>query len=300
VTSLEADEASIGEALPAMQELASRIWTPASRHHSGQLAWSARYALPEDLGHGPARLFRAPDGQVVGWAWAEAEDWLELCVDPTHPGVVAEAARWFVGLGATGTTRAMALETEDHVLAGLAEAGFEAEDQPWFTHHHLDLGALPPTPEVPGYTLRHVGPGEAEARAACHREAWAPPGGTSRVSGAAYARLMATPPYRTTLDWVAVDSAGAMVASCLVWLDDHTGVALVEPVGCHPDHRGRGLAAAISLAALRAARDAGGRTGLVCPRGDDGYPVPQRVYQRMGFVPGPRTFTLRRDALRIP
>ena len=286
----------IDEALPAMQELASRIWAPTSRHHPGQLAWSARYALPEDLDHGPVALFRDPAGTVVGWAWAEAPDWLELCVDPAHPEIAAEAARWFLGRGATGTMRTMALETEAHVLAGLAEEGFVVEEQPWFTHHHLDLVAPPPAPEVPGYTFRAVAPGEGAERAACHRAAWATPGGSSRVSGAAYQRLMATPPYRPDLDWVAVDGAGAMVASCLVWLDDRTGVALVEPVGCHPDHRGRGLAAAVSLAALRAARDAGARTGLVCPRGDDGYPVPRRVYQAMGFVPGPRTLTLRRDA----
>lgn len=287
---------SIEDALPAMQELASRTWTPASRHHPGQLAWSARYALPEDLGHGPVGLFRESGGRVVGWAWAEAADWLELCVDPAHPETAAAAVEWFLGLGASGPVRAMTLETEEHVLAGLAAAGFEVEDQPWFTHHHLDLDALPPVRQVPGYTFRHVAPGEAGARAACHRAAWSPPGGTSRVSDAAYARLMATPPYRPDLDWVAVDAAGAMVASCLVWLDGRTGVGLVEPVGCHPDHRGRGLAAAVSLAALHGARTAGGRTGLVCPRGDDGYPVPRRVYQGMGFVPGPRTLTLRRDA----
>jgi hypothetical protein len=35
----------------------------------------------------------------------------------------------------------------------------------------------------------------------------------------------------------------------------------------------------------------GATTGLVCPRGDDGYPVPMRVYQRLGFQPGPRTIT---------
>ncbi|GAA2143845.1 hypothetical protein GCM10009844_16710 [Nocardioides koreensis] len=288
--------AGIDEALPAMQELASRIWAPTSRHHPGQLAWSARYALPADLDHGPVALFRDPAGPVVAWAWAEAPDWLELCVDPAHSEVAAEAARWFLGLGAKGPVRTMVLETEAHVLAGLAEEGFEVEEQPWFTHHSLDLGSLPPAADLPGYSFRAVAPGEAEDRAACHRAAWAPPGGSSRVSGAAYQRLMATPPYRPDLDWVAVDGAGAMVASCLVWLDDRTGVALVEPVGCHPDHRGRGLAAAVSLSALRAARDLGGRTGLVCPRGDDGYPGPQRLYQAMGFVPGPRTLTLRRDA----
>ena len=141
-----------------------------------------------------------------------------------------------------------------------------------------------------------VEPDEAEARAACHRAAWTPPGGTSRVTTGAYARLMRTPPYRHSLDWVALDADDQMVASCLVWLDDLTGVALVEPVGCAPEHRGRGLAGAVSLAALAAALRDGATTGLVCPRGDDGYPVPARVYRGIGFTPGPRTLTFVRPA----
>ena len=100
---------------------------------------------------------------------------------------------------------------------------------------------------------------------------------------------MATPPYRPELDWVAVTPDDEMVASCCVWLDDASGVALVEPVGCSREHRRRGLASAVSLAALHAAREAGGTTGLVRPRGDDDYPEPGRVYRDIGFRPGPRT-----------
>ena len=86
---------------------------------------------------------------------------------------------------------------------------------------------------------------------------------------------MALRPYRTDLDWVAVDEDdGRMVASTLVWLDVATGVALVEPVGCLPEHRGRGLAGMTSLAALAAAARAGATTALVCPRGDDDHPRP--------------------------
>ncbi len=294
-------ELPIADALPAMQALATRIWSPESRHHPGQLVWSYAYGVPEELGHGPVALLTL-DEDVVAWAWAESEDWMELCVDPTALDAGGAAIAWFLDRAdhgsSGGAVRTMALDTEEHVIAALDRAGFLPEDEaPWFTHHFLDLADLREVPEVPGYTLRHVEPGEAAARAACHRVAWSPPGGTSKVSTAAYERLMATPPYRHDLDWVALDADGQMVASATVWLDPQTGVALVEPVGCAPDHRGHGLAGAVSIAALAAARGAGGRLGLVCPRGDEGYPVPQRVYQRLGFVPGPRTVTFVRPAL---
>jgi predicted N-acetyltransferase YhbS len=234
------------------------------------------------------------DDEVVAWAWAESDDWMEVCVDPNALDAGDAAIAWFVGRAGNQAVRTMALDTEEHLIALLDMAGFVVEeDTPWFTHHFLDLAALP-TIEVEGYRLRTVEPGEAAARAACHRDAWS---ATSKVSTGAYERLMRTRPYRHDLDWVAVDGTGRMVASVCVWLDDHTGVALVEPVGCVPEHRGRGLAGAVSAAALAAAREAGATTGMVCPRGDDGYPVPLRVYQRIGFEPGPRTITMVRPAL---
>jgi GNAT superfamily N-acetyltransferase len=290
-------ELPIAAALPAMQALTTRIWTPDSRHHPGQLAWSYAYGEPDALGHGPAVLLNRDD-EVVAWAWAEAADWMELCVDPAAVDAGDAAVSWFLERAGDAAVRTMALDTEEHVFAVLDRAGFLVEDDtPWFTHHYLDLTELTPVPDVPGYVLRHVERSEAAERAWCHRAAWTPPGGTSRVTAAAYERLMRTPPYRPELDWVAVDADGRMVASATAWLDDATGVALVEPVGCAPEHRGHGLAGAASLAALEAARRAGGTAGLVCPRGDDGYPVPMRVYQGLGFVPGPRTVTFVRPAL---
>jgi GNAT superfamily N-acetyltransferase len=283
----ETSELSIAEALAPMQRLASRIWSRETRHHPGQLAWSYAYGLPEDLGHGPAALVDR-DGEAVAWAWAESDDWMEICVDPTGLDAGDAVVAWFLDRAGNGAVRTMVLDTEEHVIAILDRTGFVVEEEsPWFTHHHLDLAAVPVL-EVPGYHLRHVEPDEAAARARCHRDAWS---ATSKVSTGAYERLMQTPPYRHDLDWVAVDTEGRMVAAVSVWLDLGTGVALVEPVGCVPEHRGRGLAAAVSAAALRAAREAGGTTGLVCPRGDDGYPGPMRLYQRLGFEPGSRTLT---------
>lgn len=278
---------TIDGALPAMQTVASRL-TPGSWQHPGQVAWSARYAPPEDLSHGPVHVFER-DGQPVGWAWLESPEWMEWCVDPAHPGVAEQAVAWFLAATTATTLRTSYLATERHLGAALESAGFVEDPDLWFSQHTLDLAGLRPVPEVPGYSFRAVRPGEHEARAACHRASWS---ATSKVSGGAYERLMATPPYRPELDWVAVTPDDEMVASCCVWLDDASGVALVEPVGCRPEHRRRGLASAVSLAALHAARDLGAATGLVRPRGDDDHPEPGRVYRGIGFVPGPRTHDL--------
>ncbi|WP_202879307.1 GNAT family N-acetyltransferase [Nocardioides cynanchi] len=278
---------TIDAALPAMHAVTSRL-TPVVWQHPGQVSWSARYALPEDLQHGPVRVFTDAGGPV-GWAWLESPTWMEWCVDPAYPDLAHEAVAWFLGSTTESTVRTSYLDTEPHLGTALEAAGFVEEPDVWFVQHTLDLADLRPVPDVPGYALRAVRQGEAEARAACHRGSWS---ATSKVTTGAYERLMATPPYRAGLDWVAVTAEGEMVASCCVWLDDVSGIALVEPVGCRPEHRRRGLASAVSLAALHAARDAGGRTGLVRPRGDDDYPEPGRVYRGIGFRPGPRTHDL--------
>lgn len=272
----------IEHALPRMQHLASRLWSRAARHHPGQLAWSATYGEPEALGLGP--VFVAGDA----WAWLESSDWLEVC--GVEPGAVRAVVAAALEAGADEITTST-LETEDVVLSALADAGFAEVEAPWFTHHHLDLDALPPVELPEGYTVRAVLPGEHEERAAVHRAAWS---ATSKVTETAYRRLMATPPYRPETDHVVVTDEGEWVASCCVWWDPSSGVALVEPVGCVEEHGRRGLATAASVSALTAARSLGATEGLVCPRGDEDYPGPARLYRRIGFVPGARTRTLKR------
>ena len=271
----------IDAALPRMQALVSELWTTAARHHPGQLAWSAAYGEPAALDLGPVYVV---DG---AWAWLESPGWLEVCgADPEAVRAVVDAALEDCDAEVTTST----LETEDVVLAVLADVGFAEVESPWFTHHLLDLADLPPVRLPEGYAVRAVEPGEHEQRSAVHRNAWS---ATSLVTAKAYGRLMATPPYRPATDHVVMTDEGEWVASCCVWWDEATGVALVEPVGCVEEHRRRGLASAASVSALAAARELGATTGLVCPRGDDDYPAPALLYRSIGFEPGARTRTYR-------
>jgi len=282
--------------LRAMQQLASRLWSPTSRFHPGQLAWSRYYrpADPSGLDEGEAIAVWTDDDEVLGFGWAEAPDWLELQVDPSRPDVAAEVVDWFEEVSDAETQSVLVMEGDvaEHALAA---AGFAPRpDEPYFTHHTVDLAGLPPAPTVPGYRFRHVEPHEARSRAAVHAASWSE-FGPSKVDEQAYEQLMAAWPYRPDLDWVAVDADGTMVASALVWLDPGSGVGLVEPVGCVPEHRVRGLAGAVTSAALRRLAEVGGSVAQVSPRGDDGYPGPQRLYRSLGFRPRARTVTWTRS-----
>ena len=291
--------------LRAMQEMCSRLWTPRSRFHPGQLAWN-RHHQPVDPDHpapGEAIALWHEEGYVVGFGWAEAPDWLELQVDPDHPEVAVEIVEWFEELSDAETQSALVMHG-DVAEPALAAAGFAPQPSaPHLTHHVLELDRLPGASGAPdgtdalvvdGYRVRHVQPPEARERAAVHVRSWSDVG-PSRIDADAYTRLMGTWPYRSDLDWVAVTDRGEMVASALVWLDPATTACLVEPIGCVPAHRGRGLAGAVTLAALHHAREIGATLAQVSPRGDDDYPGPRRLYQSLGFRPCARTVTWTRS-----
>ena len=274
--------------LRLMQGLIQRTWSKRSRLHIGDIAWE-RNAIPREESWRTSLW--DDDGQVVAWGWVELPDHLSLVVDPARPELAAEVIAWFRSVATAPRLACSVLEDETHLVSALADAGFRADDDlPFYTHHRLSLSDLG-TPVVPeGFTLRHVLAGEVEKRAEGHRAAWSD-WGPSKVTDENFAGVMNCWPYRPELDWVVEGPDGDFVATALIWLDEVHGVGLVEPVGCAPQYRRRGLARAVDLAALHALREAGATEALVCPRGDDGYPQARALYQSIGFKPGPRTVT---------
>jgi ribosomal protein S18 acetylase RimI-like enzyme len=119
------------------------------------------------------------------------------------------------------------------------------------------------------------------------------------VSVESYRNVMAAWPYRPELDLVVEAPDGSFAAFCLAWIDQQNRVGELEPVGTHPDHRRRGLAAAVCTAALGALRDAGAERAVVNARGDAEHPTPKRLYESIGFREHARetTFTRSRGAL---
>lgn len=255
-----------------MQQIAAscagaRVWA-----HPGQVTWSSIFT-------DPAACAAVVD--ETAYAWFDGPGWLEVGGDPRGATTLL---KW-----AFERSETVQLNVDPGWRDALITLGGVEQEAPWFTLQHLCLSRLG-TPRLdPGYIVRHVEPGEVDARSAAHRAAWSDKSPSS-VSAARYARLVATAPYDHRLDWVALDPSGRMVGSVIVWYAG--GDALVEPVGVVPEHRGRGLAGALTLAALAAARDLGATDAIVRPRGDDDYPVPARVYRSIGFIDVGRTRNL--------
>ncbi|WP_285666811.1 GNAT family N-acetyltransferase [Actinorhabdospora filicis] len=263
--------------LSSPQLLARRLWSADAHWHPGDFAWQAATG-------GPATEHVWPD---AAWARLMGEH-LDVLIDPSRIDP-AEVIAW-----APGATSATVNGTEDAVARALVEAGFERDDDAnWFSHHHIALDSLPSVDLAPGYRLRAVTRDEAEARAEVHRRSWSDLG-PSTFSVEKMTAVMSESLYDPAFDIVAETDDGEMVATTLGWLDRETGVGLLEPVGCVPEHRRKGLGRATNLAVLQAFRDAGATLGRVCPRGDEGYPIPGRLYRSIGFKPVARTELYRR------
>jgi GNAT superfamily N-acetyltransferase len=85
----------------------------------------------------------------------------------------------------------------------------------------------------------------------------------SNFSAADYRSLADGGAYDPRFDIVALAPDGRLVANCVAWADRASGIAVFEPVGVHPDFRGRRLAAAVMAEALPRLAADGLETALV-------------------------------------
>ena len=108
-------------------------------------------------------------------------------------------------------------------------------------------------------------------------------------------RAMASgPAYADARCLVAYDDAGAAVATATVWSAAPGRPGLIEPLGAHRDHRGRGHGRAITLACASALRELGSSSALVCTPSANVRGV--ATYVSAGFRRGPDAHDLHRDA----
>jgi len=116
-----------------------------------------------------------------------------------------------------------------------------------------------PEPEMPeDYTVRPLrGRTEVDRYVALHRAAF----GSERMTVPWRLRTLTHPAYRPEIDLVVANAADDPVGFCICWIRGDVGQ--IEPLGVHPDYKGKGLGRALEQAALRMMRSHGVRTLLV-------------------------------------
>ena len=130
----------------------------------------------------------------------------------------------------------------------LLEDGWNT-DEPW-TPLRRDL--TEPVQD-PGVRIEVIGPEQAHVRAAVQRASF----DGSTFTDERWHAMAAGPPYADARCLVAYDDQGNAVAAVTVWSAGPGRPGLLEPMGVHREHRGRGYGKAITVAAAAALRGAG-------------------------------------------
>ncbi len=160
----------------------------------------------------------------------------------------------------------------------LKRLGYTSTGAPYQLYTTRSLGD--PIPEKPlpgGFTMRPVaGEHEAELVAAVHNGAFRP-----KWDAEKYLAVMRTPGFRSDRELVVVAPDERFAAFVIIWLDPICRSGLFEPVGCHRDFQGRGLASALMYEGMRRMRAAGMETAIVRYNADNIAGVP--LYRSVGF-----------------
>jgi GNAT superfamily N-acetyltransferase len=163
-------------------------------------------------------------------------------------------------------------------------------DEPW-TPLRRDL-----THPVEGVALRveTVGTSHVEERVAVQRAAFP----TSTFTVDRWHTMAAGIPYERARCLVGYDDAGAAVATVTVWSAGSGRPGLIEPMGVHRDHRGKGHGTTITLAAAAALRELGSSSAVVAtPSSNTGGVA---TYAAAGFEADPDVTDFRRPAWLPP
>ncbi len=256
--------------------------------HPGDLGWYWRFG--QDAVAAAVRTW-SRDGRLLAIGFLDGPEVLRWTVAPVawreeelaHQ-VIADVSDPRRGVLPAGTA---SLETPDgtRVQDLLSEIGWSA-GEPW-TPLRRDLAG---PAEQPGLRIEVVGSGQESEFTAVHRSAWGSPRFTDELW-----RAMATGlTYADARCLLGYDDQGVAVAGITVWSAGPGKPGLLEPMGVHAEHRGRGYGRMICVAAAAELETLGSSSALVCTRSANTAAI--ATYRSAGFRQLPERLDRSRDA----
>lgn len=256
--------------------------------HPGDLGWA--WALGVERLAAAVRTWSA-DGRIIAVGYLDGPDVLRLTTAPDLRQDEALAHQLLADLNdperGVLPPGKVGLEIPNGALLReiLLEAGWNL-DEPWTPLRH-DLSA--PVKDS-GLRIEVAGPQKAGVRTAVHRSAFGSTGFTEEI----WHVLAAGPLYADARCLIGYDDQDNAVAAVTVWSAGPGKPGLLEPLGVHADHRGRGHGAAISVAAAAALREMGASNALVAAPSSNAAAV--ATYRAAGYEPLPERLDVSRAA----
>ncbi len=274
-----------------MCDLTVRSWSlsgPRQTMHVGDLYWR----FLRDVEGYRTNLFPMwfdRQGHLLAYAQFDPPSVCDMLVHPDHRGGALEdqMLEWaeerseqeLSALGKSGGVTAPCLDNELGRRKILQQRGFHEKGQQ-FIHFFRSLDQ-PTIKKViaSGYQVRSMrDQNEFLQTVETSRELH----GRNRLGPARYKRMLGSGGFTPEQDVVALDSEGRIVAACIWWLDEFNKVGKLEPLGCHPDHRRKGLATAVIAESLLRLRSRGAESVVVCTNSKSTAAI--RCYESCGFT----------------
>ncbi|MDN3238257.1 GNAT family N-acetyltransferase [Glycomyces tritici] len=256
--------------------------------HPGDLGWYWQLGVEKTAAS--VRIWRR-DGEIAAVGFLDGPDVLRLTTAPDllHDEALARRIAADLDDPERGVLPAGKVNAEVPNGAALheqlAETGWDT-DEAW-TPLRRDLTA---PVEDSGLRIAVVGPEQAELRAALQRSAFE--GSTFSVER--WQAMASGPAYADARCLIGFDENGDAVATATVWSAGPGRPGLIEPMGVHADHRGRGHGKAICVAAAAVLQELGSSSVMVCtPSSLTGAVA---TYRSAGFAPLPERFDRHRAA----
>jgi ribosomal protein S18 acetylase RimI-like enzyme len=256
--------------------------------HPGDVGWFWRFSAEATAA---AVRTWSRGGQILAVGLLDGPELLRMTVAPQvrreeelARQVVADVSEPERGVLPAGR---VSVETPDgtRVQDLLSEVGWSA-GEPW-TPLRRDL--TEPVEETP-VRIEVVGPERASECTAVLRSAF----GSTRLTDERWHAMAAGLPFTDARCLLAYDDAGGAVAEVTVWSAGPGKPGLIEPLGVHADHRGRGYGLAICVAAAAELRRLGSSSALVCTPSARAAAV--ATYRSAGFQQLPERLDRTRDA----
>lgn len=226
--------------------------------HSGDIGWNYRFGTAET-----AAVVRtwSRGGRILAVGMLDSPTVLRMTVAPDafQDGDLARRLVEDVSLPERGVLPEGAVSIEAPLgllLHDLLTKEGWGVDEPW-TPLFRDLAEAV---EDPGVLIKAIGPEQAQDFADVLRSAF----NTSRPTREYWHAMSAGPFYADARCLGVYDDQGDPAAVVAVWSSKPGKPGLVEPMGVHEDHRGRGYGRAITVAGAAALREMGSSSVRVC------------------------------------
>jgi ribosomal protein S18 acetylase RimI-like enzyme len=243
--------------------------------HPGDLGWFWRFGAERTAA---AVRTWSRDGEILAVGLLDEPDMLRLALAPgAHDDdelaeqIVADSADPERGVLIPGQVYLDA-PMQSRVQDLLFTAGWDA-DEPW---QPLERDLAEPV-EDSGLVVEIVTAESSPVRTAVQRSSF----DQSTFTDDRWHAMAAGTPYARARCLIGRDAQGEAVAGVTVWSAGRGRPGLIEPMGVHRDHRGRGYGEAITLAAAASLRELGASRAQVCtPSFNDGAVA---TYRAAGF-----------------